>query len=92
VEIAGVQVGKVAKVRLDPEYYDAVVSMAIDKGVSLQEDSIASIRTAGIIGDRYVKISPGGSPEAIAPGGEITETESAINIEELISKYIFEKE
>ena len=92
VEIAGVQVGKVAKVRLDPEYYEAVVSMEIQKGLVLQEDSIASIRTAGIIGDRYVKISPGGSPEAIKPGGEITETESAINLEELVSKYIFEKE
>jgi len=91
VEIAGVQVGKVAGVRLDPEYYEAVVSMDIDKGVVLQEDSIASIRTAGIIGDRYVKISPGGSQQTIPPGGEITETESAINLEELVSKYIFEK-
>jgi phospholipid/cholesterol/gamma-HCH transport system substrate-binding protein len=65
--------------------------MAMDRGVQLSEDSIASIRTAGIIGDRYVNISPGGMPQSIAPGGEIVETESAINLEELLSKYIFEK-
>jgi len=91
VEIAGVQVGKVENIRLDPEFYEAVVRMSIDKGVELQEDSIASIRTAGIIGDRYVSIAPGGAPKLIKPGGEIVETESAINLEELVSKYIFEK-
>jgi phospholipid/cholesterol/gamma-HCH transport system substrate-binding protein len=91
IEIAGVPVGNVGKITLDPENYQAQVTMEIDRGVKLQEDSIASIRTAGIIGDRYVDISPGGSPELIKPGGEITETESAINLEELVSKYIFEK-
>jgi len=91
VEIAGVQVGKVAAIRLSPQDYEAVVEMSIDEGVRLSEDSIASIRTAGIIGDRYVKLSPGGMPQYLAPGATITETESAINIEELISKYIFEK-
>ncbi len=91
VEIGGVRVGKVAAVKLDSEEYEAVVNLSIDKGVKLQDDSIASIRTAGIIGDRYVNITPGGSEEYIEPGGEITETESAINLEELVSKYIFEK-
>ncbi len=66
--------------------------MDIDRQVELQEDSIAAIRTAGIIGDRYIKITPGGSEELIEPGGEIIETEAAINLEELISKYIFENE
>ncbi|MDX1682672.1 MAG: outer membrane lipid asymmetry maintenance protein MlaD [Phycisphaeraceae bacterium] len=92
VEIAGVQVGKVSAIRLDQQYYDAEVVMEIDNGVALQEDSIAAIRTAGIIGDRYVKISPGGSDLLIEPGGEIVETESAINLEELVSKYIFDNE
>lgn len=91
IEIAGVPVGKVARITLDQDTYQAQVTMEIDNDVKLQEDSIASIRTAGIIGDRYVDISPGGSPELIKPGGEITETESAINLEELVSKYIFEK-
>ncbi len=89
VEIAGVKVGKVASIVLDPEEYEAVVTMSIQNGVKLQEDSIASIRTAGIMGDRYISISPGGAEEYIPPGGEIEETESAINLEELISKYIF---
>lgn len=92
VEIAGVQVGKVTDIRLDKEDFEAEVSMEIDRAVELQTDSIAAIRTAGIIGDRYVKISPGGSDDLIEPGGEIIETEAAINLEELISKYIFEKE
>ena len=91
VQIAGVQVGRVTRIRLDQEYYEAVVRMAIDKEVQLTVDSIASIRTAGIIGDRYVSISPGGAPDYIEPDGRITETESAINLEELISKYVFEK-
>ena len=90
VEIAGVQVGKVTQILLNAKRYEAQVEMTIRKGVALQEDSIASIRTAGIIGDRYVDISPGGSEKLIAPGGRIRETESAINLEELVSKYIFE--
>ncbi|HKL27278.1 MAG TPA: outer membrane lipid asymmetry maintenance protein MlaD [Desulfuromonadales bacterium] len=92
VEIAGVKVGSVEQIRLNRETYEAVVSMSIKRDVDLQEDSIASIRTAGIIGDRYVAISPGGSPELIEDGGTIFETESAINLEELVSKYIFESE
>ena len=92
VEIAGVRVGKVTKVDLDLEDYEAVVEMAIDDGVVLQEDVIASIRTAGIIGDRYVALTPGGAEEVIGPRGEIFETESAINLEELVSKYIFGKD
>ncbi|BCR05628.1 outer membrane lipid asymmetry maintenance protein MlaD [Desulfuromonas versatilis] len=91
VEIAGVRIGKVAKIRLNPEDYEAVVTMELDQGVRLSEDSIASIRTAGIIGDRYVDIAPGGMEQYIEAGGRILETESAINLEELVSKYIFEK-
>jgi len=90
VEIAGVKIGKVAGIRLDGKDFQAVVEMLINNGVVLQEDCIASVRTAGIIGDRFISIAPGGSEEQIKPGGEIFETESAINLEELISKYIFE--
>lgn len=89
VEVAGVTVGKVSKVDLDN--YEAMVVLLINPGVRLQEDSIASIRTQGIIGDKYVKIQTGGSEQYIGPNGEIMETESAIELEELISKYIFEK-
>lgn len=91
VEMAGVPIGKVKKIRLDPKEYEAVVQFSIDRNIKLQEDSIASIRTEGIIGNRYVNITPGGLDKIIQPGGEITDTESAISIEELVSKYIFGK-
>jgi len=90
VELAGVRVGKVSKIELDTGDYEAVVYLDLDQSVELQEDSIASIRTAGIIGDRYVKLTPGGSDIVLEAGDEIIETESSISIEELVSKYIFE--
>ncbi|MBC8412119.1 MAG: outer membrane lipid asymmetry maintenance protein MlaD [Nitrospira sp.] len=90
VEIAGVAVGKVDQISLDN--YEALVVMMIDPEVKLQEDAIASIRTAGIIGDKYIKITTGGADEYIAHDGEIIDTESALELEELISKYIFDKE
>jgi len=90
VEVAGVPIGKVSKIHLDD--YEAMVELQIDPEIKLQDDSIASIRTQGIIGDKYVKIKIGGSDEYIEKGGEILETESAIELEELVSKYIFEKE
>lgn len=89
VEAAGVRVGLVDSIEFDPDDYLAVVTLAIDKEVPIHEDAIASIRTAGIIGDKYVKITPGGL-EPLEDGGEIFETEPSINLEELISKYIFE--
>jgi phospholipid/cholesterol/gamma-HCH transport system substrate-binding protein len=92
VEMAGVRVGTVGKIHFDHKDYEAVVELSIPKEIELQEDSIASIRTNGIIGDKFIKISVGGADELIPPGGEIMETESAISLEELISKYIFEAE
>ena len=92
VELAGVKVGRVSGIELDNGDYEAVVHMDISRAVRLSDDSIASIRTAGIIGDRFIKLTPGGSEEYLGPGDEIKETESAISLEELISKYIFEKE
>jgi len=89
VEIAGVKVGKVSKIYLDN--YQAFVELLINPGIKIQEDAIASIRTQGIIGDKYVKISPGGAEDYIRPQGVLTETESSVDIEELVSKYIFEK-
>jgi phospholipid/cholesterol/gamma-HCH transport system substrate-binding protein len=89
VNIAGVKIGKVSKIYLND--YQAFVELLINPNVKIQEDSIASIRSQGIIGDKYVKISPGGTEEHIKPNGIISETESTVDIEELISKYIFEK-
>ena len=90
VEIAGVTVGKVKKIEFDTENYLADVSISIPKEILIPDDSIASIRTAGIIGDKFIKISAGGSEDMVEAGMEIIETEPSINLEELISKYIFE--
>ena len=90
VEIAGVTVGKVKKITFDPDSFLAVVDISLPNSITVPDDSIASIRTAGIIGDKFMKISAGGSDTNIEAGMEIIETEPSINLEELISKYIFE--
>lgn len=90
VEMAGVTVGKVKKIEFDTENYLADVSISLPKTILVPDDSIASIRTAGIIGDKFIKISAGGSEDMVEAGMEIIETEPSINLEELISKYIFE--
>ncbi len=89
VEIAGVEVGRVEQINL--ENYQARVALRIDEGVKLPEDSIASIRTKGLIGEQFVKIAPGGSERMIPVGGQITETEPPVDFMELIANYIFGK-
>jgi len=88
VEIAGVQVGRVTRIGLDNNYR-ALVTMQIRRDISLSDDSIAAIKTSGLIGDRYISISLGGSSHFLSDGDEIEETQSAIDIEELISKFVF---
>jgi len=88
LEIAGVNVGKVSRVTLG-ESDRAVVEMQISNEVSVTEDAIVSVKTQGIIGDKYIKITQGGSEEMLNDGDRIFETESAVDIEELVSKYIF---
>ena len=90
IELAGVIVGKVNTIELDTGDYEAVVHLDVDKTVELQDDTIASIRTSGIIGDKYIKLTPGGSDIILEAGDEIEETEPAISLEELVSKYIFD--
>lgn len=90
VEVGGVPVGVVSRIALDPETYESVVELDLPRSVRIQRDAIASIRTSGIIGDKFVKVSPGGDETLLASGEEIVETESSISIEELISKYIFD--
>ena len=92
VEVAGVRVGQVDRIELNVDEYLADVHMSIESSVPIQDDAIASIRTQGIIGDKFIKITPGGSPDLLSEGMEIFETEPAISLEELISKYIFESD
>jgi phospholipid/cholesterol/gamma-HCH transport system substrate-binding protein len=89
IEIAGVQVGLVDSISLDLKEQVALVQLKIKKEVVLTDDVIASIKTTGLIGDKYIKLSPGGSDEILETGDTILETESALDIEELISKYAF---
>ena len=89
IEIAGVEVGHVSKIQL--QNYQAHVVMSIRDGVKLTEDSIASIKTRGLIGEKFLQISPGGSDRIIKPNGKITEVEPPIDLEELLSKYVFGK-
>jgi phospholipid/cholesterol/gamma-HCH transport system substrate-binding protein len=89
VEISGVMVGKVTGIELDRKKMAAMVSMKVEKGLELTDDTIASVRTSGLIGDKYIKLAPGGSPVVLTEGGLITETESAVDIEEMLGKYVF---
>ncbi len=90
VEIAGVGVGRVARIELS-DRQQALVTMNIDYGVELSEDSIASISTQGIIGEKFIMISLGGSDVILADGDWLMETQSALNLEELISRFVFGK-
>jgi phospholipid/cholesterol/gamma-HCH transport system substrate-binding protein len=90
VEVAGVEVGRVTNIKVTPQY-QARVSMKLRTGVKIHDDAIASIRTKGIIGDKFVKLSPGNSEKIIPPGGTIIDTESGIDLEEVISSYIHGK-
>ena len=89
IEIEGIQVGRVERLSLDQEKQIAVVELKVRKDIKVYDDAGASVRTAGLIGDKFVKIDPGGAGEILKPGGIITETTSPVDIEELISKYAF---
>ncbi|MDD2582359.1 MAG: outer membrane lipid asymmetry maintenance protein MlaD [Desulfuromonadaceae bacterium] len=92
VEVAGVEVGKVDRIALDPKSGDrALAYLKIQSGVKITDDVIASVRTSGIIGDKFIKLRPGGSETMLKNNDKIRETESAIDIEELISKFIHGK-
>ncbi len=86
VEIAGVAVGKVLSISLKQER--ARVEMRIDQGVQIDEDAIAAVRTRGIIGDKYVAVSPGPSDKYLASGGVLRQTESAFVLEDAIGQLI----
>lgn len=90
VKIGGVVVGEVARVSLDRKSYSAVVTLSLDPVYkNLPADTSARILTAGLLGERYVGLDPGGDPETLPSGGEIIYTQGAVVLEELIGKFIF---
>jgi len=89
IEMMGMEVGRVAGFEMDQEKQMAIAELRIDKGIEVYDDAIASIKTAGLIGDKFVEIDPGGGGDLLADGDTIIETESPVDIMELVSKYAF---
>lgn len=89
VHLAGVFVGRVEEVRIDPEDFSAIALLRINKSILLPEDTFASIKTSGLIGDKYVALAPGAEETLLKPGDRITMTESAVDLESLIGKVAF---
>lgn len=91
VALAGVTIGRVESVVVDPVRLDAVVTMTIDSQYNrIPADSSASILTSGLLGEKYVGIEPGADTESLGPGDEVLFTQSAVVLENLISKYLFD--
>ena len=89
VEIDGIEVGRVARLRINQEKQMASVELKIRKGIKIYDDAIASVKTSGLIGDKFIKIDPGGGGDILKPGDTIRETSSPLDIEDLIGKYVF---
>ena len=91
VKAAGVIVGRVESIKLDPTSYQAVVTLRIDQGYQFTADTIASILTSGLLGDVYIGLDPGGDSKMLADGGRVAKTQSGIVLEKLIGQFLFDK-
>ena len=89
VDMLGIEVGRVERITLDQKDQMAVVEMRIKKGIQVYGDAIASIKTEGLIGDKYISIDPGGAGQLLVAGGNIIETQPAVDIIGLVGKYAF---
>ena len=91
VKAAGVVVGRVERIRLDPQTYQAVVTMKIEQGYQFSRDTIASILTSGLLGEVYIGLDSGGDPQMLADGSRVIKTQSAVVLEKLIGQFLFDK-
>lgn len=89
VRISGIKVGTIVSQSLDPKTFLAVVRMSIDPSIKLPVDTVASITSSGLLGDKYLALEPGNQDEIIPPGGTIVHTQSPLSLESLIGQYIF---
>jgi phospholipid/cholesterol/gamma-HCH transport system substrate-binding protein len=89
VNMLGLEIGRVGKLTIDQEKQQAVAELRIQKGIKIYDDAIASIKTEGIIGDRYVSVDPGGGGTLLKGGDAILETEAPADLMDLVSKYAF---
>ena len=89
VKLAGVRIGTVSDIKLEPDKLDALVTLSLDKRFDkIPDDSAAAVFTSGLLGDQYVSIQPGGSPDMFKDGDEVVLTQSSMQLEELIGKYL----
>jgi len=89
VRVAGVKVGSVEVTAIDPKTFQAVVTFSVDSSIQLPKDSSAQIASNGLLGGQYLALAPGGDPTNIPPGGEVTITQGAVSLEDLLGKFIF---
>ncbi len=89
VRISGVNVGRVEDIELDKERFAVMVTFSLPRDIRISDDSMAAIRTMGLVGDKYVSLSPGGSGIHLEPGDTIIDTQPPIDIQELIGRYVF---
>jgi phospholipid/cholesterol/gamma-HCH transport system substrate-binding protein len=89
VYISGIEVGRVEDLSMDQKSQKAVVKLRVRKDIKIYDDAIASIKTEGLIGDMHISIDPGGAGALLQPGGTITETQPAVDLVDLVSKYAF---
>ncbi|MEQ1743089.1 MAG: outer membrane lipid asymmetry maintenance protein MlaD, partial [Candidatus Nitrotoga sp.] len=91
IKSSGVLVGRVAQISLDPERYEAKVTMTIDKRYKFPKDTFANILTSGLLGEQYIGLIPGGDEAFLKTGDEIKKTQSAVVLEDLISRFLYSK-
>ena len=91
VKAAGVVVGRVDRIRLDPKTYEAVVALQIENGYQFTKDTIASILTSGLLGEVYIGLDAGGDAAMLTDGATIAKTQSAVVLEKLIGQFLFDK-
>ncbi len=91
VKSAGVVVGRVSDIRLDPQDYEAVVTMNISSRFSFPRDTFAKIRTSGLLGEQYIGLAVGGDEQMLKSGDSIKKTESAMVLEDLVGQFLFDK-
>lgn len=89
VRIAGVRVGSVTDTRIDPQTFGAELTMRVDGGLRLPDDTSAEVTSEGLLGGRYVSLVPGGSDRVLADGGRITQTQGSVSLESLLGRFIF---
>ena len=91
VKSSGVVVGRIDNIKFDTKAYQAVVTLKIDKRYPFPKDTFANIYTSGLLGEQYIGLEAGGSDDLLANGGKITQTQSAIVLENLISQFLYNK-